>query len=318
MKNIHVLPTDKPSRLSILNSGKLNFGAEFISSSNSKAVNIYITSDEEIKEGDYGLLVNEILNYNKMIELFSVTQGHKIILTTDQDLIKDGVQAIDNEFLEWFVKNQSCENVEIYNWISFSKNMRYYATKIPKEEPKQEDCCTPVGQIKRYKDCIGCDKKPKQDLEKETLEEVEQLTAVEWLFDKLNECFLKLENGKYSYTDFVNASKEVKEQAKEIEKQQHFKNIGYEDNETLDKGEGEAYRQELFNYLSDNFGATASESEMHRIERIVLSNHKQQRYSEEEVLELLIYCKTVFGGSDLGDYVSDAEVEEWFEKFKKK
>jgi hypothetical protein len=33
-----------------------------------------------------------------------------------------------------------------------------------KEEPKQENCCTPEGQIKRYKDCIGCDKKPKQEM----------------------------------------------------------------------------------------------------------------------------------------------------------
>jgi hypothetical protein len=24
-----------------------------------------------------------------------------------------------------------------------------------------ENCCTPVGQIKRYVDCIGCDRKPK-------------------------------------------------------------------------------------------------------------------------------------------------------------
>ena len=37
-----------------------------------------------------------------------------------------------------------------------------------KEEPKQENCCTPVGQIKRYVDCVGCDRIPKQ----ETLEEV--------------------------------------------------------------------------------------------------------------------------------------------------
>jgi len=36
--------------------------------------------------------------------------------------------------------------------------------QIPK---KQKNCCTPIGQIKRYKDCIGCDRKPKQ----ETLEE---------------------------------------------------------------------------------------------------------------------------------------------------
>jgi len=35
--------------------------------------------------------------------------------------------------------------------------------KNPKEEFKQENCCTPVGQIKRYVDCHGCDKKPKQE-----------------------------------------------------------------------------------------------------------------------------------------------------------
>jgi hypothetical protein len=32
-----------------------------------------------------------------------------------------------------------------------------------KEEPKQEGCCTPIGQIKRYVDCKGCDEKPEQD-----------------------------------------------------------------------------------------------------------------------------------------------------------
>ena len=37
-----------------------------------------------------------------------------------------------------------------------------------KEEPKQENCCTPIGQIKRYVDCVGCDRTPKE----ETLEEV--------------------------------------------------------------------------------------------------------------------------------------------------
>jgi hypothetical protein len=29
------------------------------------------------------------------------------------------------------------------------------------------ECCTPKGQVKRYVDCVGCDRKPKQ----ETLEE---------------------------------------------------------------------------------------------------------------------------------------------------
>ena len=71
----------------------------------------------------------------------------KIILTTDQDLIKDGVQAIDDDFLEWFVKNPSCEEVEV---AKTNKLIDNYADKdedkwevkyhiyFPKEEPKQE------------------------------------------------------------------------------------------------------------------------------------------------------------------------------------
>jgi hypothetical protein len=79
----------------------------------------------------------------------------KIILTTDQDLIKDGVQAIDDTFLEWFVKNPSCEEVEVKSEILYEhkdtyrpyqsdcKNLtktkiNYYLSIIPKEEPKQE------------------------------------------------------------------------------------------------------------------------------------------------------------------------------------
>ena len=45
-------------------------------------------------------------------------------------------------------------------------------------------------------------------------------TAVEWLYDNLNKCFDKFDNGEYAYTDFINASKEVREQAKEMEKEQ--------------------------------------------------------------------------------------------------
>ena len=77
----------------------------------------------------------------------------KIILTTDQDLIKDGVQAIDDEFLEWFVKNPSCESVEtIYGLFNpmgrqvdpnnlgqnHSQCIWKHKIIIPKEEPKQE------------------------------------------------------------------------------------------------------------------------------------------------------------------------------------
>ena len=74
-------------------------------------------------------------------------QGKKIILTTDQDLLKDGVQPIDDEFLEWFVKNPNCESVEVgYGWIRLTEtdNEGYWISipdnqfEMQQEEPKQE------------------------------------------------------------------------------------------------------------------------------------------------------------------------------------
>jgi hypothetical protein len=80
---------------------------------------LFITSDEEIKEGDYRLNIQRdyykkadkegLVYYNKRNDVFK-----KIILTTDQDLIKDGVQAIDDEFLKWFCsKNGEVNFVEV-------------------------------------------------------------------------------------------------------------------------------------------------------------------------------------------------------------
>jgi hypothetical protein len=53
MKNIHVLPTDKPSRLHLAYDKDYYLSIEpFIQldTKNYKSFNIYITSDEEIKE----------------------------------------------------------------------------------------------------------------------------------------------------------------------------------------------------------------------------------------------------------------------------
>jgi hypothetical protein len=79
---------------------------------------LFITSDEEIKEGDYFIAYSVTNDKKPFISCASEYKERKedkgkIILTTDQDLIKDGIQAIDDEFLEWFVKNPSCESVEV-------------------------------------------------------------------------------------------------------------------------------------------------------------------------------------------------------------
>jgi hypothetical protein len=78
--------------------------------------------------------------------LVSNNKPKKIILTTDQDLITDGVQAIDDEFLEWFVKNPSCEEVEVdrderevgNHLGGIATEYGDYKIIIPQEEPKQE------------------------------------------------------------------------------------------------------------------------------------------------------------------------------------
>jgi hypothetical protein len=133
--------------------------------------NIYITSDEEIKEVDWyiSFLENEVYKATKetqnimsvanLVGSTSYKKTHfKIILTTDQDLIKDGVQAIDDEFLEWFVKNPSCEEVKVEESNLLNTSRTYlgvdkYKIIIPKEEPKQE---TLEEAIEQYSEIYRC------------------------------------------------------------------------------------------------------------------------------------------------------------------
>lgn len=105
--------------------------------------NIYITNDEEIKDGNWFL--HPFNTIHKAGGNLIDKDFKKIILTDNPDLIKDGVQTIDDEFLEWFVKNPSCEVVEVerktiieYEPIGHAGGVYKYKTIIPKEEPKQE------------------------------------------------------------------------------------------------------------------------------------------------------------------------------------
>jgi hypothetical protein len=141
---------------------------------------LYITNSEEIKEGDwlYSPAAKEVLyaSHDMLSWNSDTTQEHKgwkkIILTTDPKLIEDGVQPIDDEFLEWFVKNPSCEEVEVgYGWIRLTEtNNEGYWVSIPdnqfemqQEEPKQATKCY-CGHT-TYCDC-GPEQIKKQKAEK--------------------------------------------------------------------------------------------------------------------------------------------------------
>ena len=119
MKNIHVLKTDKPSRL-VLETVNNNLFLTTTTEFPSKIMvfqNIYITSDEGIKAEDWVITPNPkkpLEKVTKKTYLPHYNKKRKIILTTDQDLIRDGVQAIDDEFLEWFCsKNGEVDFVEV-------------------------------------------------------------------------------------------------------------------------------------------------------------------------------------------------------------
>jgi hypothetical protein len=139
MKNIHVLPTDKPSKLCYDKHNNLVFdsNARFVKPDNKQ--HLYITSDEEIKGSCWVFDGRIVFNRSDMSHVsweYANKYWKKIILTTDQDLIKDGVQAIDDEFLEWFVKNPSCENAYVEGLKTIYQKDWVYKIIIPKEEPK--------------------------------------------------------------------------------------------------------------------------------------------------------------------------------------
>lgn len=165
---------------------------------------VYITNDEEPKNGEWVYHPEVSQEYTKVNlskegdEKYTkgqhTAQGvykhkpttnewykkeRKIILTTDPELIVDGIQAINDDFLQWFVNNDSCEEVKISHELNINgKNgldrARFiYKIIIPVEESKQE--CEYCRQaINKY----GCAcAKPLKDFKQEELDikDIEQL-----------------------------------------------------------------------------------------------------------------------------------------------
>ena len=145
MKNIHILQTKEPTRIFETNTGLQFSIIDKVRVGEYKGFHIYLTSDEEIKEGDWFYD-----NHFEQICMFDVDFKRNpndyedcklIIITTDPTLIADGVQAINDEFVEWFVKNPSCEWVDVkYKYWKEINDIGKYTYKIiiPKEEPKKE------------------------------------------------------------------------------------------------------------------------------------------------------------------------------------
>jgi len=163
MKNIYLLPTNKPTRLHIdlIDNSLLLFSDSLNLPHKPTGKHICITSDEAIKDGDWCLfessgVIRKVVDSTfsigvNNIRMYAEKKVFKIILTTDPDLIKDSIQAIDDTFLEWFVNNPSCEEVDVCKVEQIPDGITFgmfgndeppteliYKIIIPQEEPEQE------------------------------------------------------------------------------------------------------------------------------------------------------------------------------------
>ena len=295
MKNIHILPTDKPSRL-------FDDGIEFYlgelkdrKGHPATSYNIYITSDEEIKDGDYyihggrlhkhlgkkciDVLTNKEYPQSRFINKDSVFK--KIILTTDQDLIKDGIQAINDEFLEWFVKNPSCEKVKVKPLLSNNGRALFgYKIIIPKEEPKKEpvlkcDLCKTYPRLEGTNKCESCYSVVRHFLEQDPEFKGKLLPDLRKKQETLEE---SLPKNRWKYTG---------------------------NQETIEEAAREYYKRGQLGFEK------AADTEMAFLKGVKWQ--QERSYNEEEVLDII---ENAFQSSLLTN--KKISILEWFEQFKKK
>jgi hypothetical protein len=102
MKNIFLIHSDTPVRY---------YENHYVNQ------NVYITTDSKFVRDEYITDGIEVIKATpKLVDaqgLVDRRDWKKILMTTDPELIKDGVHPIGEEFLQWFVENPTCFKVEV-------------------------------------------------------------------------------------------------------------------------------------------------------------------------------------------------------------
>jgi hypothetical protein len=175
MKNIHILPTTEKSRLHYYYELNKKYALSKEPLHWRTASYVYITSEnEDINENDYIITKDGRLIQVDYLLSKDLEEASKIILSTDTTLIADGVQEIDNEFLEWFIKNPTCEFIKVTK-LDYLTNRQYRIYNLPQEEPKQEK----EEEWKELEDAKLCEPlkswdEPKQEKEEEYFKHLEK------------------------------------------------------------------------------------------------------------------------------------------------
>jgi hypothetical protein len=308
MKNVHLLPTDKASRLFIIDGKLYNYHKPQQGDGvNEINQNIYITNSEEIKEvcyvistydnwrGDGKLKpqVGKILEIHDdyyLIDSFNGDidnrweKGHskRIILTTDQDLIADGVQAISDEFLEWFVKNPSCESVEVKKRYSDFTVDPFVGYEI----------IIPQGDVNFFQITVNAFEKS-MNLNLEYIEEPKQDST--------------FENAKLALRNYLLANNEkVTNDLQEMREKS-----GIDRDETVEEA-AETWVFETNGHKWSNNDDTAGDN--YGSFKAGATWQAERGYSEEEV-EKMVRAAYTFGEKEFKYF---GAFKEWFEQFKKK
>jgi hypothetical protein len=297
MKNIHLIPTNKPSRLFKF-ANQLHL--DTIPKEYYKKYNIYITSDEEIKGWCLNIGNNEVIFVTKVDGnivhhkpdrgCINLKDCKKIILTTDQDLIKDGVQAIDDEFLQWFIENPSCEFVEVSHQLH--KDEPLYKIIIPQEENEKD-----FYKIGNFHE--NCDEGCKYHCTKGNTQIAECL-----------ECHFNNTSKEQIENDWKEAGKQTEginspTVEEFLEAQTQFKK-----QETLEEAIKREYETRKFN---SDFPFDPQSF------KLGTKWQQERMYSEEEVIEVLTQrCKEFGTKNEKFQKLLLKQDLEWFEQFKKK
>jgi len=288
MKNIFVVPTTDATRLMrMFDHDRDELELSLQCCGWQYGVHVNITSYEEIKEGDWCI----DLDTDTVFRLGNWTTGRvvKIILTTAPTLIADGVQAIDDEFLEWFVKNPSCEFVEVEIDYSMADMNSFYQIIIP-----QEGYICPHTKIQCDDECC---------VSAEDCHIVSQISVLEKPEQEAE--------GKY-FADNADSIIVMKQETLE-EVALKYKNLKLPDDLYDAFMRGANWKAEC-SYSEEEPDYDKIKEAFVKMRKTPMTFSPDERmYSEEEVLDILFKHTEYFAG--FGERVS---LTEWFEKFKKK
>jgi hypothetical protein len=264
---------------------------------------LFITSDEEIKIRDWYYDINDNESLFPIYQRSQDTKFYigceKIILTTDPQLIANGVQPIPDEFLEWFVKNPSCENVEVrYSYPTIddegdgSISEGYWLLIIPEENKIYREC--PNG-------CRG---------------------KLSYLMSN-NECLCSCGTKWNIETNKIIIPKEEPKQEcnwSDIEEDCVNDECECERKEILSQAKHRALKQETLEKAAEIYASHSLKEERQKDLNMGFQDgakwQEQRMYSEEEILDLLNKREDYINSEDnIFDYQS---TNQWFEQFKKK